>query len=481
MDPYFIGLDLGTSSTKVVAFDQRGNTLLSSGVSYPTFYPGAHQSVQKPETIWQAVKSAVRRVLETVGRSYELAGVGMSSAMHTLLPIDNKGRPLTDMMIWSDNRADHIVSQYLQHNGDTFYQQSGVPLHPMTPFAKLLWAKQHQPTWWREADLFVGIKEWIWYKLTGVFETDYSVGGATGMFNLATHQWSCDALKAIDLDIKRLPAMVDTLTVRECVTDELFPKGTPLVIGASDGCLATLGSGAVYPDTMAVTVGTSAAARALRETPLTDPSGRTFCYYVAPQKYVLGGGSNNGGIVAEWFVKNFADNNFGTFYEWLQNAHPGADGLLFIPYLQGERAPVWNAGATGVFHGMTMHHTRTHFARAVMEGILLNVRYIAESVTALGNQPIEQVKVGGGLATSPVVMQLLSDVLGAHVHITQTNEHSAWGATMLAMWALGFADSFEHLPEHPPMVIFAPQQTSTDFYATQLGRFKQLYEQTKVL
>lgn len=479
MTPYFIGLDLGTSSTKVVAFDQRGNTLITSGVAYPTFYPDANQSVQKPDTIWQAVKAAVRRVLETVDESYTLAGVGMSSAMHTLLPIDAQGRPLADMMIWSDNRADKIINQIKQTQGDSFYKQVGVPLHPMTPFAKLLWAQAHQPAWWQDAAMFVGIKEWIWYKLTGHFETDYSVGGATGMFDLYKKQWHGCALEKLNLDAKRLPNLVDTLSIRECANNDLFPKGTPIVIGASDGCLANLGAGAIQEDTMAVTIGTSAAVRAVVNEPLIDPNSRTFCYYLAPDKYVIGGGSNNGGIVLEWFVKNFADNNFGTFYEWVQNSALGADGLLFVPYLQGERAPVWDAGASGIYHGLTMRHSRTHLARALIEGILLNIRYIAETVTSLGNQPISSVKVGGGMAISPVVLQLLSDVLGANVHITQTNEHSAWGATMMAMWALDYAKDFAHLPVHPPVVIFAPQQQVTDFYAGQLERFKRLYEQTK--
>ena len=478
MTPYFIGLDLGTTSTKVIAFDQRGNPLVSSGIAYPTFYPGPNQSVQKPDTIWQAVKASVRRVLETVDESYTLAGVGMSSAMHTLLPIDAHNRPLADMMIWSDNRAEKVVSQFKKINGDPYYKEAGVPLHPMTPLAKLMWAQENKPTWWTEATMFVGIKEWIWHKLTGRFEMDYSIGGATGMFDLYKKQWHLCPLERLGLDTDRLPNLVDTLTIRECINDDLFPKGTPLVIGASDGCLANLGSGAIQAATMAVTVGTSAAARAVVNEPLIDPSGRTFCYYLAPNKYVLGGGSNNGGIVVEWFVKNFVDNNFGTFYEWVQNAPVGADGLLFVPYLQGERAPVWDASATGIFHGLTLRHSRMHLARAVMEGILLNIKYIAETVASLGNQPILAVKVGGGLAVSPVVLQLLSDVLGANVHITQTNEHSAWGATMMAMWALGYAKDFAHLPEHPPVVIFAPQE-QTNFYTEQLERFKKLYEQTK--
>lgn len=479
MSSYFIGLDLGTTSSKVIAFDQRGNTLVTTGVSYPTFYPSDHEAVQKPETIWEAVQASVKRVLETVEDTYTLKGVGLSCAMHTLLPIDQEGNPLTDLMIWSDNRAEAVIHEILETKGDIFYNSVGVPLHPMTPFAKLLWAKQNKVEWFDKAYMFIGIKEWIWQKITGHFEMDYSVACSTGMFNIFDNTWEPTCLDTLNISTERLPKLVDTLTIRACQNDELFPKETPLVIGASDGCLANLGAGAFIEGTIAVTLGTSAAARAVVKEPLLDPNKSTFCYYLAPNRYVVGGGSNSGGIVVEWFVKNFADNNYGTFYEWIDSVKPGANGILCLPYLQGERAPIWNPLATGVFHGLTMHHTRRHLAKAVMEGVMLNIKQIIQTISGLQNRSFKAVKVGGGMAVSPVVLQMISNVLGLNVHITHTSEHSAWGAVVMAMWALGYMKDFEHLATHPPVVIFAPQMQDSTFYDRELERFKELYINTK--
>ena len=477
--PYFIGLDLGTTSTKVIAFDQRGNTLVTTGVAYPTFYPAVNYAVQKPDTIWEAVRASVSRVLETVDENYTLAGVGMSSAMHTLLPIDEDGNPLTDLMIWSDNRACEVIEKVLEEEGDIFYDTVGVPLHPMTPFAKLLWASENKVAWGQNAKMFIGIKEWILQKITGVYEMDYSIASATGMFDIHQNQWHDSCLKRANICHTQLPTLVDTLSVRNCINDELFPIGTPIVIGASDGCLANLGAGAFRDGTIAVTLGTSAAARAVVSKPVLDPNRSTFCYYLAPNHYVVGGGSNSGGIVIEWFVKNFADNNYGTFYEWIDSVTAGAEGILCLPYLQGERAPVWNSSAQGIFHGLTMHHSRRHLAKAVMESILLNIKQIIETIGTLQQKSFKSVKVGGGSAVSPIVLQLLSDVLGINVHITHTSEHSAWGGAVMAMWALGYVKDFEHLSAHPPVIIFAPQIEDKTFYNKQLERFKELYQRTK--
>jgi gluconokinase len=479
MTPYFIGLDLGTTSTKVIAFDQRGNTLVTTGVAYPTYYPSANYAVQKPETIWEAVKASVRRVLETVEDTYILTGVGCSAAMHTLLPIDAEGNPLSDLMIWSDNRACDIVETILEKEGDIYYNTVGVPLHPMTPFAKLIWASENKVDWWQNATMFVGIKEWILQKITGEYEMDYSIASATGMFNIHKNHWHEASLNRVAITANKLPKLIDTLTVRHCINDELFPTGTPLVIGASDGCLANLGAGAFTDGTIAVTLGTSAAARAVVPKPILDTNQSTFCYYLAPNHYVVGGGSNSGGIVIEWFVKNFADNNYGTFFEWIDSVPAGADGILCLPYLQGERAPIWNSSAQGMFYGLNMRHSRRHLAKAVIESILLNIKQIIETLSNLQQKSFKSVKVGGGSAISPIVLQLLSDVLGINVHITHTSEHSAWGAAVMAMWSLGYIKDFEHLSAHPPVIIFAPQIEDKAFYNKQLERFKKLYQNTK--
>jgi gluconokinase len=225
---------------------------------------------------------------------------------------------------------------------------------------------------------------------------------------------------------------------------------TPIVVGASDGVLANLGVGAITPDQIAITIGTSAAVRGVVPHPITDSQGRTFCYALTEKHWVVGGPSNNGGIVLRWFRDQFCEmeveqakreglDPYDVMLRSAKNISAGAEGLLFLPYLSGERAPSWNPDARGVFFGMAMHHNRAHFIRAILEGILFNVYEITRILlTQIGDG--KTIRFSGGLARSQICLQIVADLFGSEVLVPEVYEGSGFGAAVLAMYAVGALD-----------------------------------------
>jgi gluconokinase len=446
MPSYLIGLDIGTTSTKALAFDGQGQVLAWAKVGYPTEFSGQHWATQNPQHIWLAVQQSLQEMAAQLPPNYTPAVGGISSAMHSLLPLNEDFQPLDRLMLWSDNRAQEVVKSFLDKNEDPFYASVGVPLHPMTPLAKLHWARVTGAAWFEKARYFVGIKEWIWYQLTGHLEMDLSMASATGMLDLARRQWHVSCLDWLGLSVDRLPPLCDTTTQRPLRAKGLLPLGTPWVIGASDGCLANLGAGAIKLGDLAVTLGTSAAVRSAVSVPILDPQKRTFCYYLDAQRYIVGGGSNSGGLVIEWFVRQFAQGDFALFWAWVSASK--SDGLVFLPYLQGERAPLWDASAVGVFHGLGLQHGLPQMARALVEGIIFNLKKIIDVLTKIQEIKYKKIILGGGLAEQPFLAQLMADILGIPVQCTDSTEHSAWGAALLAQQAMGWV-SFSVDPVSP--------------------------------
>ncbi|WP_353723156.1 FGGY-family carbohydrate kinase [Dyadobacter sp. 676] len=299
---------------------------------------------------------------------------------------------------------------------------------------------------YRKAGKFVGVKEYIVYRLTGEFLVDYSIASATGMFNIRELQWDVYTLKKLGLKAEKLPKTVSPYHIVKLPKNNAagVPEGVPLVMGASDGCLANLGSGAIRTGSMAVTIGTSAAVRICSGKPFTDPLMQTFCYVLDEKTYIVGGPSNNGAVIFEWLMHTFfPKEEYDAVFEEAGGIKPGSEGLLFYPYLLGERAPLWSSSVRGGFSGLDITHTRAHFARAVMEGILLNLYSVGKTLMEM--QEISVIYANGGFARSTTWVQMLSDVFGKTVKLNETVETGAVGAAMMGLKALGFAKDFSEL------------------------------------
>ncbi|WP_309120546.1 gluconokinase [Paenibacillus sp.] len=456
MKPYIIAADIGTTSTKAVVVDTAAGAVRAvTSIEYPLHTPAPDRAEQDPDEIARAVETAVRSAVERAGiAASDVRCVVFSSAMHSLIALDRDGKPLTPSITWADNRAASYVDILkAQTDAHAIYAATGTPIHPMSPLLKLMWLRDKAPAIFERAGTFAGIKEYVlagWFG--GRLVVDHSIASATGLYSLERRDWHEPALRAAGIDATRLPELVPTTCALEgldrAVAERLgLAPGTPVVVGASDGVLANVGAGALEPDEFAVTIGTSGAVRAIVREPRTDPQGRTFCYALSDDRWVVGGAINNGGVLFRWVRDHLATKEADEAraagidpYEALtalaQQAPPGSGGLVTLPLFAGERAPYWNADVRGVFFGLSLAHGKPHMVRAVLEGVGYAVRSVAEAVADAAGRPRE-IRASGGFARSPFWRQTIADVLGAPLTVPDAIESSALGAAALGLVALG--------------------------------------------
>lgn len=450
MSTYMIGTDLGTTSTKSVLYDQTGRVIANANVGYPLYHDQPDMAEEDPEEIWQAVQKTIQQVSQAVNAD-DIVGIAFSAAMHSVILLDEHRQPLTRVITWADNRAAAVASD-LQASplGNRLYQATGTPIHPMSPLVKLHWFANAHPGTFAAARYVVGIKEYIIERLTGQLQMDYSMANATGLFNLHTFKWEPAALAFAHLTASQLPPLVDTNAVirglQPAVANNLGLKATTnVVMGASDGALSNLGVGADEPGVAAITIGTSGAVRVMTTKPYLDPNGRLFCYYVAKDRWIVGGPINNGGQVFRWVrdqlfpaeseaAKQQGQDPYDQLTALAAAVPAGAHGLLFHPYLSGERAPLWNANARGSMLGVTPTTTRADMARAVLEGISMNLNAVVQLTKKA--EPIHAIRATGGFARSPFWCQLLTDILGQPLTIPVSFESSCLAAAVMGFEAL---------------------------------------------
>jgi gluconokinase len=460
MASLMIGVDIGTTSTKAVAFTLDGKVVAHHAVDYPLLRPTTAAAEQDPQQIVEAVLETIRvAVAGAPAGANEFVCVSFSAAMHSVIAIDAQDLPLTRSITWADNRAAAVAERIKRSaGGDAIYRRTGTPIHPMSPLAKLAWLHEAEPAICAQAARFVGIKEYVFFRLFGTWLIDHSIASATGMLNLANLDWDDEALAVAGVARAQLSPLVPTTHHLQGLPVALaaqlgLPADTPFVVGANDGVLSNLGVDAIGPGEVAVTIGTSGAMRAVVDRPLTDPSGRTFCYALTERHWVVGGPVNNGGIIFRWVRDEFAAAESETAkrlgidpYEVLtriaERISAGAEGLLFHPYLAGERAPLWNANLRGSFFGLAMHHRKEHMIRAVLEGVIFNLYSILPAVESLVGTS-RSIKATGGFARSGLWRQMMADVFDRDVVVPESFESSCLGAAVLGLYALGRVDSLD--------------------------------------
>ena len=479
-----LGVDIGTTATKVVAFDADGREHASAEAGYPLDEPHPGYAVQDPEAIGRAVAGAVAEVVGAAGGGTTVKGLCLSAAMHTLLAVDEAGRPLTPSITWGDTRAAAQAERLrVAPGGLALHRRTGTPLHPMSPLAKLVWFREEDPELFGRTRRWVGIKEYVLAGLTGEWVVDHSIASATGLLELATLDWDREALELAGIERDRLSRLVPSTHVLgrlapEAARELCVPPDCPIVVGASDGALASLGVGAVHPGVAACSIGTSGALRVMVEDPAVDPQGRVFCYALTPGRWTVGGAINNGGVVLEWAHDALAPDagDRTAVLELAAAAPPGSAGLLMLPYLLGERAPHWSPLPRGAYVGLTRAHHREHLVRAAIEGVCLQLALVLASMRAAGVE-VREMRATGGFARSDLWRQLLSDVLGMDVGYPEAPEASSFGAALLGMEALGIVASFDvaadlvHIAE-----VHRPEPDAAAVYAELLPIFGDLYD-----
>jgi gluconokinase len=445
-----IGLDVGTSSSKAIAVTREGQVLASASRPYGLQHPKPGFAEQDPQLVRDAALACLAEVLAASRDKAEVLSISISTAMHGIMALDEGGRPLTPILTWADTRSQAEAESMLAlPEAQLLYATTGVPIHPMSPLCKLAWMGKHQPDIMASARMFAGIKEYLLHYLTGRWIIDYSIASATGLFDILQRTWSPMALSLAGVHKDQLPRPVEGTAAFPMIPDAaaaLGYTGLDVFPGASDGCLANLGSGAMEPGLLALTIGTSGAVRMTLPQPATDPEGRLFNYILLPGAFVSGGPVNNGGIILKWFSESILGRPFSSkadvngFLEAVASVPPGAAGLTCLPWFLGERAPVWNAAATGLFHGCTVMHSREHMMRALVEGISFNLRQVADMLSSQ-TTPIRAVLASGGFTASPLWVQLIADIFQVPVRCATHEDASATGAAMLGFMGKGMAGS----------------------------------------
>jgi gluconokinase len=486
-----ITIEIGTGAIRVVAFDLNGIMLGSSKGSYPTFHAKPNFSEQDPEQIFITMLYILKNFLNEKihPKGYNVVCICFSSAMHSVLPIDKNGVPLGNAMVWSDNRAkkeaDNLKSSDL---GKSLYRTTGTPIHAMSPLNKITWLKNNDRSRFSATQKFLSIKTYIIQQLTGEYIVDYSVASATGMLNIQTLQWEADALNYAGINSENLADIVSVFyspkkLKKEYQTSLGLHDKVKLIIGSSDGCMATLGAGVWGDGKATVTLEESGAVRVAGKEILQDETQRLFNYVLTEGNYISGGPTNNAGGVFEWYAKQFGDfKKAFDLEDCIENlindagkVPPGSAGLIFLPYLQGERAPIWNANARGAYFGLNIKHEQQHFVRATIEGILYAIYSIGKTLEE--HRSFKSLSANGTFASYPFWTQMMADIFNKPVHIKQGSgsDSVAFGSFLLSATEIGLYKNLDEAAETVKLPdSFTPNKQLHDVYMKHYSIFERL-------
>lgn len=434
-----LGVDVGSSAVKVVAVDAAGRVRRVAERECPLRTSGPDRAEHDPAEVLAAAIAAISDCAQGV----HVAALAFSAALHTLLGLDAAGQPRTPSLSWADTRATAAAAR-LRESVPWLHQETGTPLHPMSPLAKLVHLREHDPELHADIARWSALKDHLLHHLTGRLVTDHSSASGSGLLRLATLDWHDGALQLAGVTAAQLPDLVEPLEVLSLSAAGAaatgLPAGLPVIAGAGDGPLANLGVGAVSPGEAAVSLGTSGALRVVRDAPAVDPDARTFCYLLAEGLWVLGGAVSNAGVVVDWAAEAFSEpdgpGDVAALLAEAETVPPGAGALLALPVLLGERAPYWDPVPRGALLGLRREHGRAEVVRALVEGVCLRLALVRDAVQTAGGEVASVLATGGSLR-SPVWASSLGAALGMPVHRAEAQGGSGLGAALLGWCALG--------------------------------------------
>jgi xylulokinase len=461
MKNYILAHDLGTTGNKATLYDQEGRLVSRAFHGYDTGYAYTSWAEQDPEDWWRAICVSTRELLQQTGvRADDLACVVFSGQMMGCVPLDKNARALRKAIIWADHRSVEQESWVGERvSPEEVYRITGHRLSASYSLCKILWLRTHQPDIYRVTYKFVHAKDAIVARLTGVFVPDPSDASGMNLYDLEQGKWSERIIEATELD----PAQLSDLRQSIDVVGEVLPEvaeevgisaGTPVVIGGGDGACAAAGAGVVSEGTAYNYIGSSSWIALASGKPIYDPNYRTFTFgHVVPGMVMPTGTMQAAGASYQWTrdqlcsIELQAAQTLGISpYELMnveaENSPVGANGLIFLPYLLGERSPRWNPFARGAFIGLTIRHTRADMIRAVLEGVTMNLRVILDAFRSQGTQ-IEAMRVIGGGARGRFWNRIMADVYGMPVHrLTIVEEATSMGAALAGGIGVGLYPDF---------------------------------------
>lgn len=481
--PLYAGLDIGTTHTKLIICDSTVNILFQAKQGYTKGFGDTLDCIE----IRDIVTALFLKAVDSGVCTDQHLVVTLSTAMHSLVLLNEAAEPQTALYTWADTRSQPVVREL--ENDAAVHQlffETGTPFHPMSPLCKLAWMHRSTPELLRKACKTVGIKEYLWYTITGQWEVDYSIASASGLFSQKTMEWHPEALELAGIGEHQLAVPVPvTRSANSSFGDFTsacgLPEDTVWVIGSSDGVLAQIGSGALSSGVASLTIGTSGAIRVTIPAFITDPQKELFTYHLDSEHAVSGAAINNGGIVLQWWQRQVMELTndlpaaLENFTASAASVVPGCEGLVCLPWFGGERAPVWNAEATGIFAGVRNTHGQAHFKRAIIEGICFSFRLLLEKLEASFG-PIHTIYAGGGFTASKWWVRLLADILQRPLILRDDADASALGAIATGMKSRG---AIEHWEDFAKLVsgkteLYNPDIHANTAYLNNYGLFLRL-------
>jgi xylulokinase len=490
---HFLGIDLGTSSVKVLLVTDAGEVLSQGSAEYPLDRPRPDRAEQDPERWWQATVAAVRQTLAGIAAgSISIAAIGLSGQMHGTVLLDRAGHSLAPAVIWPDQRSRDQVREITGLIGaERLIELSGSPAATGFQAATLRWVRQEQPDLWQQVGMILLPKDYLRWRMTGEFQTDPSDGSGTLLLDVHHRDWSEELLAALDIDRAKLPpvqpstALAGQLQRRAAETLGL-PPGMPVVTGAADTAASLLGAGIVADQTLLVMISSGGQLILPATEVRVDPAGRlhTFCAAVTPAVdqpgWYLMAAMLAAGLALRWLRDQVLGRPGELAYPemtaWAANVPAGSNGLLFLPYLLGERTPHMDPRARGLFLGLSANHGRAEFVRSVLEGVALACYDAYQVLAELGARPEGIVMAGGG-ARSRLWQQIVADMFGLPVRRLDVGDQSALGAALLAGTGVGQLDPVETTQRWarygPPL---EPDQQQQAVYQDMLSLFRDAYQ-----
>ena len=449
---YFIGIDTSTTATKALLIDENGKVVAVASSEYSFDTPHPLWSEQHPSLWWDGTVESIKQVLAESGvKGEEVAGIGLTGQMHGSVFLDKDGEVLRPALLWNDQRTGKQCDDIRERLGkDKLIQITGNDALTGFTAPKILWLQQEEPDVYAKLAQILLPKDYVRYKLTGEYACDRAGGAGTILFDVAKRTWSEEVLRALDIDPALLPPTFEGTDVTGTVSKEAaqatgLKAGTPVMGGGGDQAAAAVGTGAVEEGVVSLSLGTSGVVFATTDKPAIESEGRlhAFCHAV-PGKWHLMGVMLSAAGSLRWHRDTFSPGeNYDSLVKKAEKVPPGSDGLLFLPYLTGERTPHPDPLARGAFVGLTVRHNLPFLTRAVLEGVSFGLLDSFELMKQAGLGNVSQVRVTGGGAKSPLWRQILADVLGAEMVTVSSEEGAAFGAALLAATGAGAFSSVE--------------------------------------
>jgi len=496
MGTYLLGIDIGTSSCKIVLFKKNGDVIATETGDYNVYYPHEGWAEQNPDEWWKAVCESTKKVIDKSGIDpADIAGVGTDGQSWSAIALDKDGKCLINTPIWMDTRSEGICRRLRESLGDRIFGLSGNSLQPSYSTAKIIWYKEEHPDIYGQIRYILQSNSYIVYKMTGAITQDISQGYGFSCFDMRKGTWDRDMAKDLDIPDSFLPDIFHCHEVVGKVTKEAaaltgLKEGTPVVAGGLDAACGTLGTGVLHNGETQEQGGQAGGMSICLDEYAADPS-LILSFHVVPDRWLLQGGTTGGSGVMRWLTGNFGDyertregetgmSDVEQFNVIAEKIAPGSDGLVFLPYMAGERSPIWDPKAKGIWYGIDFTKTKAHFIRSAMEGGAFALKHNLDIAESCGGK-VKELRAMGGASRSELWTQIKSDVTGKPITVCHSGTETSLGAAILAGVGTGVYKDFDEAVKLTVKITrhHEPNPENRTVYEKNYEVYRKLYENFK--